>query len=836
MRPVEESVASVEKESDAGSRRPFPPALLPDTTCPEAALAKADRELRMLIDCKRALARAQDEPQLLAQICGILVGPGGYRLAWFGFAEGEPTRAVRVAARAGQDGGYLERLRVSWTDDESGHGPTGRAIRERTVQVCRRIDTDPDFAPWRERARSEGYQSSIALPLLLDDICIGALNIYSGRPDAFDRWELALLEELAADLAFGLKALRAQAETRRQRRQIDRLAQIVRVHSAINSAVIRIRDRDELLREACCLLTDLGGFFGSVVWMLDDSGRWAWMKYRAGAAVRDTETLQRLEIGDGTGSDLSLSGRALRTGKVTACADIARADVPIFARERLLDRGVRSLIAMPLIFGGKRVAVITVSAKDAAALEEGELLPLLENMTASLSFALHSLENADAAQYLAAFDSLTGLAKRALFCERLDKRLHAMSHAAAARPAVLAFDVRGLGSLNTIHGQRLADLLLQSLVERLKRHAGGDERIGYLGAGTFVLREEQTAQSMIDNPKLALDAALLEEPFEIEGRKVRLSVSWGAAGHSQDVASGAILVQRAEAALKRAKESGEHYVNYRPEMSRETVRRVVLEHKLRSALEEQQFELHYQPQIDLASGEIDSAEALLRWRDPTDGLVLPGRFLPVLESSGLIVPLGNWTLLKAVEDLEGWREAGSRPMRVAVNVSAQQLRQREFLHGLLGLAERFAPLAGFGLDIEITETTLLQDLEGTSEKLRTLRKAGIRVALDDFGTGYSSLGLLSKLPVDVLKIDRSFVSGLPEDGASVTLVASIVELASAFDLITVAEGVETEEQLAALRALRCSHSQGFLHGAAVPAQELGQMLTGANGLRARGRP
>ncbi len=164
----------------------------------------------------------------------------------------------------------------------------------------------------------------------------------------------------------------------------------------------------------------------------------------------------------------------------------------------------------------------------------------------------------------------------------------------------------------------------------------------------------------------------------------------------------------------------------------------------------------------------------------------------------MIVPLGNWALLKAVEDLESWCQGGCAPMRVGVNVSAQQLKQREFLRGLLGLAERLGPLTGCGLDIEITETTLLQDLEGTSEKLRELRQAGIRVALDDFGTGYSSLGLLSKLPVDVLKIDRSFVQGLPEDVASVTLVASIVELASAFDLVTVAEGVETVEQLAAL--------------------------------------
>jgi diguanylate cyclase (GGDEF)-like protein len=612
---------------------------------------------------------------------------------------------------------------------------------------------------------------------------------------------------------------RARAEIQRQRQQLERMANIVRVHSAINAAVIRIHNRDELLQEACRLAVELGGFFGAVVWVVDGTGRWAWMKCRAGEEVRDSETLQRLEIGDGLGPDPSLSGRALRTGKVIVCKDIACDGTLVAGRDRLLARGIRSLIALPLIVEDRRVAVLTLSAREATPAEDDELLSLLENMAASLAFALHSLASADAAHYLASFDPLTGLAKRALFCERLDGQLGGDQ----APATVVAFDVRGLGNINTLYGQRIGDLLLQRLVERLKRHAAGDERLGYLGAGTFVLLE-RTAEPVAETSQLALDAALLENPFDIEGRQIRLSASFGAAAHSPEIASGAILIQRAESALKRAKETGEHCLNYRPEMSRETVRRVVLEDRLRTALEEQQFVLHYQPQIDLATGRIAAAEALLRWRDPSLGLMLPGRFLEVLESSGMIVPLGNWALLKAVEDLESWRQEGCAPMRVGVNVSAQQLKHRQFLRGLLGLAERLAPLEGFGLDIEITETTLLQDLEGTSEKLRELRKAGIRVALDDFGTGYSSLGLLSKLPVDVLKIDRSFVQGLPEDVASVTLVASIIELASAFDLITVAEGVETAEQLAGLRALRCSHSQGFLHSGAVPARELAQML------------
>jgi diguanylate cyclase (GGDEF)-like protein len=833
-RPVDDSVVSRGSESVADSGRPFPRALLPDTRCPEAALAKANRDLRMLIDCKRSLARAEQESALLEEICRTLVGPGGYRLAWVGFADAEPDRNVRLVAQAGHDSGYVAGLRVSWSDDERGRGPTGRAIRQRRAQVCHQIDSDPDFLPWRDEAHREGYQSSIALPLLLYGECIGALSIYADRPDAFDESEVALLEELAADLAFGLKALRTHAEKCRQERQIARLAQMVRMQSAMNSAIFRIRDREALLREACRLATSIGGFCGAAVWNIADGGRWAWLTHRAGVMTADAETLERLEVGGGIGPDLSLAGRALRTGKVTVCADIARADVPIAARERMLAHGIRCLIALPLIVDEKRVAALTLTARDSTAAEDGELLHLLEDLTVSLSFALRSFEHAEAAQYLAHFDPLTGFAKRELFGERLDRALRLPDDTAGETSlAAIAFDVHGLGSINATYGQHFGNVVLQSLGARLKRYCSGDQRLGYLGAGTFVLIE-RSAEAVLDGIQIALDSAVFDEPFEIEGRDIRLSVSYGAARYPQDGVSGALLVQHAEAALKRAKESGEHCLHFQPEMSRETTARAALEGKLRTAIEEQQFVLHYQPQINLSTGEIDAVEALLRWRDGGEQPALPGRFLPILEATGMIVPVGSWTLLKALEDLEGWFRAGYRPMRVAVNVSAVQLRQREFVHGLLVLAERLAPLSGFGLDIEITETTLLQDLEGTSHKLRELRRAGIRIALDDFGTGYSSLALLSKLPVDVLKIDRSFVAGLPDDQASVTLVASIVELASAFDLITVAEGVETAAQLAALRALRCRQSQGFFHSVPVPASELEQMLTRRSGAAAAG--
>ena len=258
-------------------------------------------------------------------------------------------------------------------------------------------------------------------------------------------------------------------------------------------------------------------------------------------------------------------------------------------------------------------------------------------------------------------------------------------------------------------------------------------------------------------------------------------------------------------------------------MHSDIAERLALEHRLRAALDERQFVLHYQPQVSLATGRVESVEALLRWQDPERGLVLPGQFLAVLESSGMIVAVGEWALRQAAEDCRRWHLAGFGTLRVAVNVAAQQIRRRTFVEQVLAAAGS-RDGDGQALDLEITETGLLHDVDGASRKLRELRAAGLRIALDDFGTGYSSLGLLSKLPVDVVKIDRSFITGLPEDKASVTLVSSVIGLASAFGLKVVAEGVETEGQLAMLRELGCDQSQGYLHSRPIPSAQLEQFL------------
>jgi EAL domain-containing protein (putative c-di-GMP-specific phosphodiesterase class I) len=250
---------------------------------------------------------------------------------------------------------------------------------------------------------------------------------------------------------------------------------------------------------------------------------------------------------------------------------------------------------------------------------------------------------------------------------------------------------------------------------------------------------------------------------------------------------------------------------------------MTMEHRLRAAVERQEFELHYQPKIDVRTRQIRGLEALVRWRDPEAGLVMPGAFLSLMESSGLIVPLGDWILRQAASDLRRWQGAGLDAGRVAVNISPVQLRRRAFADHLLDLVGEWRN-ESTGIDIEITEGVLIDDVSSAVSQLRVLRRSGIRVAIDDFGTGYSSLSRLAELPVDMLKIDRSFVNVLTSSGTGRTVAQTIIALGKAFNMTTVAEGVETPEQFDTLEHLGCDQSQGYLHSRPLSVADIEPML------------
>jgi diguanylate cyclase (GGDEF)-like protein len=787
----------------------------------EFRLAQLRRQYRVLSACNRTLIRAVSEHELLTDICRALVDIGGYRHAWVGYLNTSAGTVPELTACAAWGNGAIDPSQLGGMHALGDQTPAARAMRERAPQIVREIDDERWSAAWCAQTRERGHAAALAMPLLADDLCLGVLEVYTDRSAGFGFSEVALLNELAADLAFGVATLRTRREYERQQTDIAQLTRVLKMQSAINSAVLRVQDRNLLLQEACRVAVEVGRYSSAIVWVVEPGARHARPGFRAGRRMPKVAP-DPLLIGDGKERDTSLTGRAMRTGEVSLCCDLTHSEPPLVGRELLYADGVRSVVALPFMVDGAAVGALTLTSGDSSLVRSDELL-LLQDIAASLSFAMRSQQQADAAEYLAHYDPLTGLAKRALFCRRLDEMLRTRFNPEQT-PTVAVLDIDHLNNFNDSFGRQFGDLLLQQVAERLRHHAGNEECVGDLGGGTFVL-VDPTVGTADQSIASLLNKTVFAQSFLIEGQSVRASCHSGVAHFRIDGVDAGTLVQKAEAALKHAKETGEQYLHYRLDMRSEIAERLALEHKLRDAIDEQQFELYYQPQINIANGNIESLEALLRWNDPEQGLVLPGRFLPVLEASGMIIPVGKWVVQRVMQDCDRWRSLGLRPVRVAVNVSAVQLRGRAFIDFLLELVKDWPrDPHGFGIDLEITETALLQDIDGAGRQLRELRAAGIRIALDDFGTGYSSLGLLSKLPVDLLKIDRSFVKDLPGDHTCMTLTRTIIGLASAFGLLTVAEGVETVEQFELLRMLKCDQSQGYFHCPPVPVQEIDRLL------------
>ncbi len=654
---------------------------------------------------------------------------------------------------------------------------------------------------------------------------LGSLTARWRHADGGIRWlerhVLALVDSDGAVCGFR-GADRDVTEREEQQLRIARLTRILEMLSGINTAVVRIRDRMELLREVCRISVATGRYVTAMVSFLQPDTRTA--RPTAWAGANDADVGERIFcVAQTQAEDSSITGRVLRSGEMFFCNDIEKLhDVPP-AWLGFHEANFRSIAALPLTVDGTTVGVLVLTASDTDALTDEETR-LLGEVAANLSFALQYFEKESEVQFLSYFDPLTGLAKRTLFCQRLAALL-VSGAAEEPQPAVAVLDIEHLSIINDSYGRHTGDHLLQKIAARLKDRLPSTDDLAYLGAGCFAMVLERTLSP--DGALRELQqhiAASFERPFQIEGRDLPVTIRSGLACRDRREGTDAeVLLQNAEAALHQAKASGEQCHHHRLDLSSKLAARLAMEYRLRVALENQQYTLYYQPKIHIPSGRIDGVEALLRWNDPERGLVSPAEFLPILESTGMIIAVGEWALAQAASDCQQWKAAGLRPVRVAVNCSPLQLRRSGFVQQVLDALDGW-DFDGWGIDVEITESLLIDPDSPEVQKLRTLRDAGVRVAIDDFGTGYSSLSRLAALPIETLKIDRSFIMGLPGDRAAARLVPTIISLARAFDLITVAEGVETSEQLEFLTRAGCDQSQGYLHARPLPATDMAALL------------
>jgi diguanylate cyclase (GGDEF)-like protein/PAS domain S-box-containing protein len=647
---------------------------------------------------------------------------------------------------------------------------------------------------------------------------LSALTARWQHADGSYRWleRQALAVVDARGLIMGYRGTdRDITERKRQEHKSQRLNRIYRMMNSVNAAVLRVRDRAELFDEVCRIAHVQGEYANSLIMLANGAGVLRATAYAGDNLERfsDLSVPVRVKCTDYE----SLTEQAMCTAMPARCDDLTDSHARVHLREDFVASGLRSAAALPLTVDGTTLGTISFLSRESGVFGEEEI-SLLGQMAGTLSFALQFLEKEGHAKFLAYFDPMTGLARRSLFAERLSREMIELSLSATAIE-VLVLDIQRLAAVNDRFGRQGGDQLLQLVAERLKGEVREPTRLAYFGHGLFGVVSDTSPVAPLSAERLRQTLSkLFERPFLIDGQQVPISVWIGAAGYPEDGGDAESLLQNAEHAVKKAKESGEKYLHYVRGMSADLYSRMTLEHQLRVALDERQFMLQYQPKVSLSTGRIEGGEALLRWQRPGSGLVAPGEFIPVLEETGLIVDVGGWVIEETVRLSREWLSRGLPAVPIAVNVSPIQLKRPDFLPFVLAAIDGLKEQGG-RLDIEITESALMEDLEGSTGKLEQLVAAGLQISIDDFGTGYSSLGRLAKLPVHALKIDRSFIANIAASEMQTTLVSTIISLARSFHLLAIAEGVETEAQRQLLARLQCDQYQGYLFARPLSAED-----------------
>ncbi len=794
-------------------------------------LAHSNQSLAGLYRIADGLSQALSQQEVANKALEHVMDFPGVRAAWILLREGES--GFRCAAARGLPPA-LEAPGAMASDCLCRRKLlAGELNRVTNILECERLQ--------KAAGDTQGLRYHASVPLAIGERTLGVMNLAGPEEGAFSEADLKTLYGVGNQVAVALERARLYehlehlveqrtvalteeiAERKRAEEKVKRLNRVYAVLSGINSLIVRVKNRQELFNEACRIAVEHGQFGMAWIGVLDpktlDITPMALMTM-TGMDAPELYTMKlnvRGDLSQGQGE----TGRAILektpvfSNNITIESDIGGA-----RRKSAIQRGCRSSIALPLQVGGEVVGNLTLFAKEPNFFDAEEL-KLLTELAGDISFALDHIEKAERLNYLAYYDVLTGLPNRTLFYDRANQLLRvAKKHDDGRKVAVVLLDLERFHVVNETFGRAAGDALLRQVAERLSGGRLGPDHLARISADTFAavlgdLEKEEEVVHFVE--KRAVD--LLHQPFVVDGQELRLSAKAGIALFPADGADMDTLFRNAEAALKNAKLSGDRYLFYTPELNARLAGNLALENKLRRALERRELALHYQPKIDLKTGRISGLEALMRWNDADAGFVPPVKFIPILEETGLILEAGRWALEQAVADFRRWQANGLRVPRISVNVSAIQLRQKDFVavveHALSGAAD-----AADILELEITESLIMRDVEANIQKLKAIREMGVEVTIDDFGTGYSSLAYIARLPVNTLKIDRAFIMNLASNPGDVSIVTTIISLAQSLNLKVVAEGVETSEQANLLRLLKCDEMQGYLFSPAVAADRI----------------
>jgi len=624
-----------------------------------------------------------------------------------------------------------------------------------------------------------------------------------------------------------IRDITVQKENERRIMRVNRLYSVL---SGINTAIVRTRERQDLFAEACRIAVEQGGFRMAWVGLLDADGITVTPVAKAGVEEGYLDNICLSTVQDAP-DGCQMVARALQERTAVFCNDIGTDPQMARWREEALRRGYRSLAVFPLHVGDKVVGLMLLYASEANFFDKEEM-GLLTELAGDISFALDHIEKEQRLNYLAYYDVLTGLPNRALVYDRLEQGTRA-----ARRNdwllAVLFVDLDNFKVVNDTLGHSIGDALLAEVSRRLAACLRDTDTVGRLGGDEFgiILPEIGASEDAAMVASKVIESC--RRPYLIESHELFVSASVGITLFPDDAVDSEALIRNADTAMYRAKDLGRNtYQFFTAEMNRNTQDKMRLEADLRHALDRGEFLLHYQPKVSCTSGRVTGFEALLRWQHPVRGLVGPDEFIPVLEETGLIVPIGEWVLATACAQAQRWHDEGLGTPSMAVNISGRQIHVAD-LCATVRQALDASGLAPAHLELELTESQLMKDAEGIIDLLRRLKAMGVSISVDDFGTGYSSLAYLKRFPIDSLKVDRAFVRDIIADPNDVSITRAIITLAHSLKLKVVAEGVETEGQLGLLIANHCDEIQGYYFSRPLPAEEATALLREGRSLDSR---
>ncbi|MBI5919198.1 MAG: EAL domain-containing protein [Nitrosomonadales bacterium] len=731
----------------------------------EYKLARLNRIYAAWTECTDAIVREKDNAVLFPSICRILVERVPFQLVWIGMARGDQIEKVAASDR---ESGYLRNLHLTLDAAQpEGNGPVSLAIRTGQQIIFNDFLHDPRIQPWHEIARQHGLHAVAAFPLRQFGRCVGALAVYAGEAGYFNDENTTLLHGLADDLSFALDSFEIE---RQHKAATAQLALVAKVFESSHEAIV-ITHADFHIVSTNQAFTTITGYLEG-------------------------------EVRGHTPVSLLMPGHA------EALSHLLRAEIESHGYWQGEVQGRRR-------DGTEYPAWLTVTCVSG---EAGERL----NYIGIFSDISERKLTEQRIQHLAHFDVLTDLPNRLLLRDRLEQ---AMLHAERSQEklAVLFLDIDHFKAINDTLGHSAGDRLLQLVAQRLQEQVRKQDTVCRQGGDEFILVllgvDAEGAAQVAQKILRAVSASYL-----VEAHELRITLSIGISLYPDHTSNIDELIKFADTAMYSAKENGRNnYQLYAGGAVGLAVERLALENDLHAALEQDQFELYYQPQVDLADGRIIGCEALIRWHHPTQGLIHPASFISLAEESGLIVAIGEVVLAKACQQSRLWQEAGLPLTRMAVNLSSLQFRQRDLTTKLARLMEenRLNPCQ---LEMELTESILMQEVDSVLATLREMDKMGLQLSIDDFGTGYSSFAYLKRFPLSKLKIDQSFVHDLVADGNDAAIVRAIILMAHSLNLRVIAEGVESAEQADFLLKEGCDEAQGYYFSRPVPAVEFAELL------------